>query len=81
MYRLLEYLFENDLFMSNRPDVEGKSMVFTFRKRNHKTEVISRSYRLTMVEINNLDVNIAEVLIDFAERFMDEFKKEQDKYW
>lgn len=76
MYRLLEYLYENDLFMSQRPDTFNDCIVFTFRKTNSKNELINKSYRLTNVEINSLNVNIMEVLIDFAMRFMDEFNAE-----
>lgn len=79
MYRLLEILNANDVFMSIRPDVDNDSVVFTFRKTNHMEEVYNKCYRMTNAEINGLDVNIMEVLIDFAERFIKAFEVEQEK--
>lgn len=81
MYRLLEILNANDVFMSIRPDVDNDSTVFTFRKTNHLKQLYNKSYRMTNAEINGLDVNIMEVLIDFAERFIKEYEEEQKKYW
>lgn len=81
MYRLLEILIENDIFMSFRPDNENDSIVFTFRKTNHIKMMFNKSYRMTNAEFNGLDVNIAEVLIDFAERFIKDYEEEQKKYW
>lgn len=79
MYRLLEILNANDVFMSIRPDVDGDSVVFTFRKTKSNGVLFNKSYRMTNTEINGLDVNIMEVLIDFAERFIKEFEAEQEK--
>ena len=79
MYRLLEILNANDVFMSIRPDVDGDSVVFAFRKTNRMEEVYNKCYRMTNAEINGLDVNITEVVIDFAERFIKGFEAEQEK--
>ena len=76
MYELLKMLRQNDLFMSIRPDTEGGSMVFTFRKTNHKGTQRNKSYRLTDTEVMALKVDIEDVLIDFGRRFMDEFNSE-----
>lgn len=79
MYRLLEILNAKNVFMSIRPDIPADSVVFTFRKTDHRKKLHNKSYRMTNTEINGLDVNIAEVLIDFAERFIKEFEAELDK--
>lgn len=79
MYRLLEILINNDVFLSFRPDNANDSIVFTFRKTKSDGVLFNKSYRMTNTEINNLDVNIAEVLIDFAERFIKEFNEEDKK--
>lgn len=79
MYRLLEILINNDVFMSFRPDSANDSIVFTFRKTKSDWVLFNKSYRMTNTEINNLDVNIAEVLIDFAKRFIKEFNEEDKK--
>ena len=81
MHRLLEYQMENDLFMSLRPDVKAGCMVVTFRKTLSNNTLLNRSYRLSDIEINRLNIDNVDVLIDFAEKFMKEFNAEDEKYW
>ena len=76
MHRLLEYLMKNDLFMSFRPDVEAGCMVVTFRKTNSESKLIFRSYRMSGLEINLLNIDTVDVMLDFAEKFMKEFSEE-----
>lgn len=79
MHRLLDYLHNNDLFLSFRPAKDG-SVVFTFRKTNNLGQVSGKFYKMTKVEIDNV-VDMQDVLLDFAERFMNEFNANEDKKW
>lgn len=72
---------KNDLFLSFRPDVSAGRMVVTFRKTLSNSRQFWRSYRMSEVEINRLNVDNVDVILDFAEKFMKEFKAEDEKFW
>lgn len=73
MHRLLEFLMANDIFMSFKPDVGDNCMIVAFRKTMSSGTPYNRYYRMSNVEINRLNIDILDVLIDFAERFVVEF--------
>lgn len=81
MISMMKKLMAYNLFWSCKPDVDANTMIFTFRKTNHKGQVIHKTYRMTLIEMERLSVDIEDVLIDFAERFMEDFNAEEDKYW
>ena len=81
MHRLLEYQMKNDLFMSCRPDVNAGRMVVTFRKTLSNGQQFWRTYPMSEVEINRLNVDNVDVILDFAEKFMKEFNAEDEKFW
>lgn len=83
MHRLLELLMSKDLFMSFRPDITqtGKDMVVGFRKTLCNGQTYNRTYRLTDVEVNRLGIDIDDVIIEFAERFLRDFENEDTKFW
>lgn len=81
MHKLLETLMKNDVFMSLRPEVDDNNMVVTFRKTGTGGKIYHRSYKLSEVEVSRLNIDIIDVLEDFVERFMKEFREEEDKLW
>ena len=82
MHRLLEFLMANDIFMSFKPDVvfdEPETMVVKFGKYLCDDVPFWRSFKLSGVEINLLNIDSVDVLLDFAERFMKAFNEENAK--
>lgn len=81
MHRLLEFQMKNDLFISLRPDVKTGRMIVTCRKTLCNNTQFWRSYPMSDVEINRLNIDNVDVILDFAERFMKEYKAEDAKFW
>ena len=81
MHRLLEFQIKNDLFISFKPDVSAGRMVVTFRKTLSNRQQFWRTYPMSEVEINRLNIDNVDVILDFAEKFMKEFNTEDEKFF
>ena len=79
MHRLLEFIGENDIFMSFRPDFIENRIVVTFRKTLCDGETWNSAYMLSGIEINLLSVDVVDVLLDFGKRFLGAYKVENAK--